>query len=364
MNIPQSSLAAIFEGPGRPFHIQPVAIPVLRDGECLVRVEACTICASDLHTFSGRRATPVPIILGHEIVGSLVWPAAICDGAGRRLRAGERLVWSLASSCRDCVFCKASIPQKCTSLFKYGHERFEDPWPLNGGLAEYCVLREGTYLRGISGKLDAKVAAPASCSTATVAAAIRAAGEVAGRRVLVFGAGMLGATACAMMDTAGAHVIAVDTRAERLQLASRFGASALIDARLASGDFLSAVHEFTGGYGADAVLELAGANSSVERALQSTRTGGTCVLVGSVYPQPPIALRTEDFVRRLITLKGVHNYAPTDLDQALAFLSVDAYRYPFPDLVGAVFSLQRVDEAFQHAESSGAYRVCVQPQHH
>jgi alcohol dehydrogenase len=359
--MPDSSLAAIFLGPRQPFEMQAVRIPALRQGEALVRVEACTICASDLHTYSGRRGAPAPLILGHEIVARLVWPDSIVDGRGTVLRAGDRLIWSLASSCNDCVFCHASIPQKCASLFKYGHERFAEAWPLNGGLAEYCVLRSGTYLRGISEKLDAQVAAPASCATATVAAAMRAAGELAGKHVAVFGAGMLGVTACAMLETAGAHVIAVDMQRERLQLACSFGASAIVDARLPVESFISEVHELTGGYGADAVLEMAGANSSVQRALQSTRTGGTCVLVGSVFPQPPIPLNTEDFVRRLITLKGVHNYAPADLDEAVEFLTDHAHRYSFESLVAAAFPLQQADQAFQWAESSGAYRVSIHP---
>jgi alcohol dehydrogenase len=361
MNIPEASLAAILHAAQQPFDIRPVRIPALQQGECLVRVEACTICASDLHTYAGRRDAPMPIILGHEMVGSLVWPTALQDGAGMPLHAGERLVWSLASGCHHCLFCKSLIPQKCTSLFKYGHERFAEPWTLNGGLAEYCVLRAGSYLRGIADNLDANLAAPASCATATVAAAIRAAGDVAGKHVAVLGAGMLGVTACAMLDTLGAHVIAIDIQADRLQLATRFGASAVVDAGLPFQDVTSRIFELTGGYGADAVLELAGVNSSVERALQATRTGGTCVLVGSVFPQPPIPFNAEDFVRRLITLKGVHNYAPADLDRAVEFLSLHAHRYPFQTLVAASFPLQSVDQAFQYASSSGAYRVSVEP---
>jgi len=361
MKIPDSSLAAILHAPHQPFVIQPVRIPALSEGECLARVEACTICASDLHTYSGRRSAPFPIILGHEIAARLVWPDGIVDGAGKVLRAGERLVWSLAGACHQCLFCKASIPQKCTSLFKYGHERFEDAWPLNGGLAEYCVLRAGTYFLGISDKLDASVAAPASCSTATVTAAIRAAGQVTGKNVIVFGTGMLGVTACAMLDTVGARVIAVDVDAERLLLAARFGAAATIDARLPTAEFIAEIHALTAGHGVDAAFEMAGANSSVERALLSTRTGGTCVLVGSVFPQPPIPFNTEDFVRRMITLKGVHNYAPPDLADALQFLSAHAAGYPFKDLVKGAFALHQADQAFLYASTSGAYRVSVQP---
>jgi putative phosphonate catabolism associated alcohol dehydrogenase len=363
MNLPSASLACVFHSPGQPFELREIPIPALQRGTLLVAVQACTICGSDLHTYTGRRSARTPTILGHEMVGRLVWPDKVTDGAGETLRAGERLVWGLAAFCGRCFYCTSQLPQKCESLVKYGHQALSPEWPLSGGLAEYCMIVPGTYFLKVSEEIPDELAAPAACATATVAAAIARVGEVAGKTVLVMGAGMLGLMACAVLDAMGAGtVLAADAAVDRARAASRFGARQTLDARVPLEEFADAVREHTESRGADIVLELAGVNAAVARALRSTRIGGTCILVGSVFPQQPLPVLAEEIVRRMITVSGVYNYAPADLKQALAFLSGDAHRYPLLDLVGGSFSLHETQNAFELAGSPDApYRVTVLP---
>ena len=66
------SRAAVFIEAGKPLQLRDVAVPQLAAGEVLVRVRLCTLCGSDLHTYRGKRATPTPTILGHEIIGDVV----------------------------------------------------------------------------------------------------------------------------------------------------------------------------------------------------------------------------------------------------------------------------------------------------
>ncbi|MBY0457260.1 MAG: alcohol dehydrogenase catalytic domain-containing protein, partial [Gemmataceae bacterium] len=61
--------AAIFDGPNVPLRLEPTARPKLQTGEAMVRVTLCTVCGSDLHTFTGRRKEKTPCVLGHEPVG-------------------------------------------------------------------------------------------------------------------------------------------------------------------------------------------------------------------------------------------------------------------------------------------------------
>ena len=91
----------VFDGPGRKLNCATFARPKLAPGECLVRVLGTTLCGSDLHSYEGRRLTPVPTILGHEILGEIEElptepPTAI---GGRPLAVGDRVVWGLAASC-------------------------------------------------------------------------------------------------------------------------------------------------------------------------------------------------------------------------------------------------------------------------
>nr|NIP94323.1 zinc-binding dehydrogenase [Akkermansiaceae bacterium] len=320
----QTALAAVFTSPGVPISLERVPLPEPGEGEVLVRVRACTLCGSDLHTYRGDRVTPTPTILGHEILGQIEArgdgrPPA--DHEGRPLEVGDRITWSIAASCGHCFFCDHEIPQKCESLFKYGHHKMEAPHLLGGGLAEYCHLARGTAMVRVPESLSDRVACPANCATATVVAALRV--GIEGRSTgtaLVQGAGMLGLTACAMLRARGVGtVIAADLDPARLSLATEFGATHTVEA--GGTEALEAVvREVTAGRGVDLALEMSGSPLAVADGLAALRVGGRQVLVGSVFPTDPVSIEPEMIVRNLKSIHGVHNYVPGDLVEAVAFL--------------------------------------------
>ena len=362
--LPDSALAAVFAAAGQPLELQSLPMPVLREGEALARVTCCTVCGSDLHTYQGHRSTPVPTVLGHEILGEIValGPGEpVIDHSGRPLEIGERVTWSIAASCGRCFFCTHGIPQKCERLFKYGHEAITPDHPLSGGLAEYCHLAPGTAVVRAPADLPDAVACPANCATATVAAALRTGGGCRDEAVLVQGVGMLGLTACAMARAQGAYeVIACDVDAARLAAAERFGATRCVLADDADA-LKGAVAAATDGRGVDLALELSGAAAAMEAGLDLLRIGGRYVLVGAVFPGPAVAVSPESVIRRLLSIHGLHNYTPADLAKAVAFLADNHARYPFADLVAETFPLSEADAAFQHAIQGRAHRVAVRP---
>jgi alcohol dehydrogenase len=359
--------AALFDGPGSPFRLAEVARPALRFGEALVRVSACTVCGSDLHTVAGRRTEKTPSVLGHEAVGVVEEVSGDLRAAtGEPVCAGDRVVWAVAVSCGACFFCARGLPQKCDSLRKYGHEAATPECGPVGGLATHCHLLRGTAVVTVPAGLPDAVAAPAGCATATVAAVLRAVGVLDGpsgglvpptRRevVVVFGLGMLGLTACAWLDAVGATVVACDVTDTRLARAARFGAR-----HLARPDALTdLVGSLTNGRGADAALELSGSAQAAAEALDVLRVGGAAVWAGTVAPTGPIPVNPETVVRRCLTLSGVHNYRPTDLTAAVAFLAANHAHYPFAELVARRFPLAEVNEAFRFAEAERPVRVAV-----
>ncbi|WP_227254418.1 alcohol dehydrogenase catalytic domain-containing protein [Frigoriglobus tundricola] len=169
--------AAIFDGPDQPLRVERVSAPAIKRGEALVRVSLCTVCGSDLHTFSGRRRERTPCVLGHEPVGVVEEiNGDLFDVSGAPVRAGDRVVWAVAVSCGACFFCRRGLPQKCDSLRKYGHEAVTPQCGPVGGLATHCHLLRGTAIVRVPADLPDAVAAPAGCATATVAAVLRAGG--------------------------------------------------------------------------------------------------------------------------------------------------------------------------------------------
>jgi len=224
--------AAIYHGHGRPFEIQEIAIDTAADC-AIVRTEACTLCSSDLHTVSGRRISPTPGVLGHEAIGHILqlpksWE--LKDTAGNPIQIGQRVVWGVAASCGQCLFCREGIPQKCISLVKYGHcVHLSNAIP-RGGLSEIVEIVRGTPVTRLSDEIPAGMACLAACAGATVAAAVRLSGSFQLKSAVILGGGVLGVIACRMAKKAGAaRVICVEPDKKRRERAIAFGADFAID---------------------------------------------------------------------------------------------------------------------------------------
>lgn len=328
---------ARWDGVGSPFTIVTTDQPGdLGVGEVLVEVELATICGSDLHTVAGHRPAPAPSVLGHEQVGRVV-----ATGVGSPVAPGERVVWSVTVSCGACPRCARGLEQKCVRLRKFGHEPITAGWTLSGGFATHAVLPLGTAIVPAPEDLPAAVAAPASCATATVAAMLDAVPAVAGRRVLITGAGLLGVTAAAMCSSAGAEVTVCDPDPARRLLARRFGAEhVLAPDELPTANAAGA---------ADVALELSGSAAAVAGCLAALDVGGHLVLAGSVSPGPAVAIDPERIVRNLLSVTGVHNYRPAHLRRAVAFLAGHHHRFSFADLVAEPCRLTEIERGIERA---------------
>jgi alcohol dehydrogenase len=360
----QNSLAAVFHAAGQPLTLEEFPIPALKGSEVLVRIRCATICGSDLHSYYGRRPSPTPGVLGHEMVGEVagLGPAGGRDFGGNPLKLGDRVTWSMVWSCGECFYCGNGLPSKCERLMKFGHEAIIPGRALIGGLAQHCHLPEKTAIFKVPANVPDLVASPANCATATVTAVFRRAGPVRGQTVLVLGAGMLGQTACAMAAAGGAaQVIVLEPHAARRANALRFGATTAMDAAAPEEEVRARVWELSAGRGADLGLEFSGHAQAIERGVELLRVGGRLVMAGATFPERPARLSGEQIVRRMLSIIGVYNYRPDDLGKALEFLSQSLGKYPFEELVGRAFPLAQVNAAFEHTEHQRPPRVAVLP---
>lgn len=350
---PAVARAAVLVAPGYPLEPRTVSLPWPASGEVLVRVLACSLCASDLHTAHGRRSHVLPTVLGHEIVGEVVAVApgpVPLDVLGGPIAPGRRITWSVCASCGACDRCRREMPQKCRRLFKYGHAAWDSPHGLAGGLADHVLLVPGTAIVPLPDALSSAAAAPASCAVATAAAIVRAAGTVADRTVVVFGAGMLGLSVASLARAAGAAgVTVVDPRPER-----RMRAAATVPG------IQVAEQPSATGEGADLVVEAGGAAAAVAAAVELTAVGGTCLLAGTVSPVGAVALDPERLVRSQATIRGIHNYLPADLLVAVGHLASPAGA-GLAAAVGPIFPLERVNDALAAAATGDSLRVVVTP---
>lgn len=320
--IPDSVTALVWHG-GQDLRLETFTVPDLGVGDLLVRVDLAAVCGSDRHTVTGRRPGPSPSILGHEAVGRVV-----AAGPDAPAAVGERVVWGVAKSCYNCDRCDAGRTVKCRSLIKTGHAATSADWgPLSGDYATHLVIPRGVAVVTVPDEVSDEKAAISPCAMATVAACIEAAGDLRGSRVAVIGAGMLGVCATAWSAHLGArHVMAIDTLADRAKQSLRFGASE------EGTQFTDTDGQF------DVIFEVSGAESAIHDSLGRLELGGTLVLAGSVCPSEPITIDPERVVRQWLTIRGVHNYEPRHLQQAIDFLA--ASDYPWTDVMSKPMSLR------------------------
>ena len=340
VKIPATARAAVFRAVKEPQTIESFPIPSLKGSEVLVKIRCATICGSDLHSYQGRRHSPTPGILGHEMVGVIAAMGELGarDYRGNALKLGDRVTWSMVWSCGACFYCERGLRSKCEKLMKFGHEQIAPGRALIGGLAEYCHLPEKTAIFKVPEKVSDAVACPANCATATVAAVFRHAGTMAGKTVVIHGAGMLGQTACAMAAVGGAtNVIVLEPDLRRRENALRFGGTLALDNSLADDVIKARVLDLTAGRGADAGIELSGFPEAVERGLGLLRMGGRFVMAGATFPSRPFQWPAEQIVRRMLQIIGVYNYQPEDLETALGFLAQSQGQFPFDELVSKTF---------------------------
>jgi putative phosphonate catabolism associated alcohol dehydrogenase len=356
--MPERSQTAVFNQSMQPFEMAELPIPPLQKGEILVRNECTSICRSDLHTYSGKRQEKTPTILGHEIVGRIVSlgeNAPATDVRGHLLGINDRITWAIFSSDPTSELAQKGIPQKGAQLLKYGHEHLTDTHTLHGGLSQYTILRNNTPLIKIDEKVPLKVASIVNCSVATVAGALRLAGDVAGQTVLVSGVGMLGIVACAMCKSAGAaNVIALDIDDHRLEISRKFGADVALNVR----ENWQAYIQKTVGT-CDKILEMSGVADAMEQTLSVLGIGGTAVWVGAVAPQRPLQIDAQQIVRKLHTVKGLHNYNVEDFIAAVAFVEQYHQIYPFESVIHDSFCLAEINEAFAYALQENPLRVSI-----
>lgn len=287
--------ALVYHGPGD-VRLENVPRPQPREpGDVLVRVETALTDGTDLKAF--RRGHPVllgpaPSPFGHELCGVDV-------------ATGRRVVPANSAPCGDCAPCRRGQETLCERLLPL----------LNGAYAEYVLVPERiarVNLLAVPPGLPAELAAmtePLACCLHGV----EAAGVRAGDTVAIVGLGPIGLMLCACVADAGGRPVGVADRADRRELARRFGAEA--------GD----------GAGADVVVEAAGSESAWLRALELVRPGGTVLAFGGLpretrVPVDPYRIHYEE-----VTLRGAFHHAPRHVRAALAFLASGAH--PFELLV-------------------------------
>ena len=312
--------------------------------EVLVQVRATGICGSDLHVDDWTPSyafvgASLPVTLGHEFVG------VACNGP----LAGRRVVVRPSVTCGTCAACLAGDFDACERRTGLGMTRDGAFAPWVKVPARNCV----PVPDGLSDELAA-LAEPLSISMQ----ALRVAGEVRGRRVLVLGPGTIGQGIALLARRAGAAQVVVSGRDDTARLGAlrQMGFEDLVDvARLPLAQGLAAL---TGGASVDVVFEATGVPETIDEALPLLRRNGIVVVTG-IHARP-LALDLTAMVRRQLQLRG--SFRPPESDWPAALALMQELRDTMAPMVSHVLPLSQALEGFALAHARQASKVLIRPQ--
>lgn len=249
----------------RPLNLDEVEVPEPGPGQIRVRVHACGVCHTDLHTVEGELGgLPLPLIPGHQVVGTV-------DSVGGKMRGvkvGDRVgaAW-LHETCGSCPFCKRGDENLCPDARFTGYH-------VNGGFAEYMTIGHAFVYRLPRG-LDDMQAAPLLCGGIIGFRALRLSGVPRGGRLGLYGFGASAHVAIQIARYWGCEVYVFSRGEQHRALAAELGAV------------------WTGQSGdmpperLDAGVVFAPAGSMVPQALEHLASGGTLVLAGIYMSEIP-----------------------------------------------------------------------------
>lgn len=328
--------AAILSAPGV-VDVQEVPDPQPTPGWTVVRVRACGICGSDLHSYRGHFGPVAGICPGHEVAGEVA--AVGHDVAG--WAAGDRVCLEPLIVCRECRYCRSGDYQLCE------RRQFLGLGPA-GGLAEY-VAAPAYALHRLPDGLDFELGALVEPVAVTVHG-LRLVRLEAGERVLVLGAGSIGLMAAAAARALGAGGVQIIARhAHQADAARALGAEVLDGPPPAAPDV---VVESAGGDG-----------TALSRAIEWVRPGGRVAVLGIFDTLSP--MNASLLVLKEVTVTGgiTYGHARHRSDFELALDVVRRNAEALRQLVTHRFPLAAVADAFATAndKSTGAIKVSVQP---
>ena len=348
--------AVVCHGP-KDYRVEKIARPVPGSREMVIRIGACGICASDCKCWSGAKMfwgsdpwVKAPVVPGHEFFG---YVEELGSEAGEHfgVALGDRVIAEQIVPCERCRYCTSGQYWMCEVHNIFGFQR----QVADGGMAEWMRIPANARVHRIPPELsleDAAIIEPLACAIHAVNRGDIQLDDV----VVIAGAGPIGLmmVQVARLKTPR-KLIVIDMVAERLELATRYGADVVIDP--AHEDVLATVRRLTGGYGCDVYIEATGATGGVVQGLDMIRKLGRFVEF-SVFGSETAADWSIIGDRKELDIRGAH-LGPYCYPIAIDLLARDLVTSD--GIVTHDYPLEEWDDAIKMANSLDSVKVLMKP---
>ena len=340
--------ALVYDGPGRRSWIDHTDPALIDPTDAIVRIDAVTICGTDLHILKGDVPTvDRGRILGHEAVGTIT----DVGNAVTTVKPGDKVLVSCITACGRCEYCRQAAYGQCLGGGGWilGHR-------IDGVQADFARIPfadTSVYVLP-SGISDESALMLADIMPTSYEVGVRNGTTKPGDVVVIVGAGPIGLASITNAQLFGpSTIIVVDREPARLDAAKAFGADVLVQ----PGDAEAAVMQASGGLGADVAIEAVGIPETFELCTKLVRPGGHVANVG--VHGAPATLHLEDlWIRNVTITTGLVDTSSTPmLLRMLAAGRLDTSRF-----ITHRFGLNEMDEAydvFAHPQDSKALKVAL-----
>jgi L-iditol 2-dehydrogenase len=328
--------------------VMDTAEPVCGETQVKIEVAFCGVCGTDLHVLHDTFRNYPPVILGHELAGTIVEVGKNVSGPVR----GDRVtvLGATAVTCGKCLYCRSGNFMFCPNRRGMGHG-------VNGAFARYVVARPDQIYR-----LPEGFGLDEAALSEPFAAAVQAVSELTevhlGDTALISGPGPMGLLCLKLLVAEGIHTIVAGAPGDtsRLEAASRIGAAAIVNA--GEGNLLEVVKEHTGGVGVDVAFECAGHPDSVRGCLDALRPMGryTQVAISGREIQFPI----DRVILKQLTLVGSLCYTERTWARVMNIYAQGKVR--LADLITAKLPISEWSSGFDLCVEKKALKVLLYPE--
>lgn len=338
--------SAVFYGK-HDMRVEEREVPEVGPQEVLIQVKACGICGTDVHIYEGDKGaaevTP-PTILGHEFAGVI----AKRGNQVKNFREGDRVCIDPNCICGNCDFCKNGQVHFCEHMIGYGTT-------VNGGFAQYCVVRESQVYR-----LGENTSFAQGAMTEPVACCLHGIDMCdiqPGHQVVVIGGGMIGLLMLQLAKLAGATKVALLEPVEKKREMGRLlGADICIDPLK---EDVEARLKEAGMTWIRCVIECAGLPSTMEQAISLAGKKGTVMMFGLTKPDATISVKPFEIFQKELTLKASYINPCT---QHRALQLIDSGRLDVESMVCSTIGLEELESVLSDPKRRAEGKFIVIPE--
>lgn len=326
---------AVMTTPGK-IEFRQVEKPTVQPGQVLVHIQRIGVCGSDIHVYHGLHPyTSYPVVQGHEVSGTIAEIGAGVSG----LAVGDAVVFMPQVTCGTCYPCRHGMYHICDQLKVMGFQ--------TGGAAQEYFPVSAEMVIKLPDAIGLDFAAMVEPVSVAVHA-LRRAGEIIGKKVVVLGGGTIGNLVAQSAQAMGAaDVIITDPSEYKLEMARRVGLANALNPGQA--DLGEAISRIFGPDKADLILECVGVQDTITQAVNFARKGSTIVVVGVFGKKPVVDLGlVQD---RELSLVGTLMYQKTDYLKAIELIA--AGKVHLQPLITHRFTFEQYLQAYEAIESSG-----------